>query len=74
MPHSRWSRVVLSVSIGLFVGLGAGAAPAWSATPIKERAQVFYRYKALFEKNLDELPALVTKRTARCAARRRRKC
>lgn len=31
----------------------------WSATPVKERAQIFFRYKALLEKNLDELSALV---------------
>ena len=37
----------------------AAAFPAWSKTPIKERAQVFYRYKALLERNLDELAALV---------------
>jgi len=36
------------------------AQPAWAATPIKERVQVFYRYKALLEKNLTELGALVT--------------
>ncbi|MBL8149918.1 MAG: CoA-acylating methylmalonate-semialdehyde dehydrogenase [Blastocatellia bacterium] len=36
------------------------AFPEWSATPIKERVQVFYKYKALLEKNLDELAALVT--------------
>jgi len=32
---------------------------AWSGTPVKERAQVFFRYKALLERNLDELSALV---------------
>src|SRR5690349_4900880 len=36
------------------------AAPGWAGTPIKERAQVFYRYKALLEQNLTELGALVT--------------
>ncbi len=36
------------------------ALPAWSATPIKERVQVFFRYKALLEKHIDELSALVT--------------
>lgn len=35
------------------------AFPSWSATPIKERAQVFFRYKALMEKHADELAALV---------------
>ncbi|MGH7612482.1 MAG: CoA-acylating methylmalonate-semialdehyde dehydrogenase [Gemmatimonadales bacterium] len=36
------------------------AFPTWSATPIKERVQVFYRYKALLEQHLAELSALVT--------------
>jgi malonate-semialdehyde dehydrogenase (acetylating) / methylmalonate-semialdehyde dehydrogenase len=36
------------------------AFPGWSATPIKERAQVFYRYKALLEQNITELGALVS--------------
>ncbi|MEO7362070.1 MAG: CoA-acylating methylmalonate-semialdehyde dehydrogenase [Gemmatimonadaceae bacterium] len=35
------------------------ALPAWSATPIKERVQVFFRYRALVEKHLDELSALI---------------
>ena len=40
---------------------GARAAfPGWSGTPIKERVQVFYRYKALLERHIDELAALVT--------------
>ncbi len=30
----------------------------WSKTPIKERVQVFFRYKNLLEKNLQELAAL----------------
>lgn len=36
------------------------AFPAWSRTPIKERVQVFFRYKYLLEKNLSELAALVS--------------
>lgn len=35
------------------------AFPAWSDTPIKERVQVFFRYKTLLEKHLDELAKLV---------------
>ncbi len=34
------------------------AFPAWSKTPIKERVQVFFRYKTLLEKNLEELAKL----------------
>ncbi len=33
---------------------------AWSKTPIKERVQVFFRYRQLLEKNFDELTALVS--------------
>ncbi|MGQ0737462.1 MAG: CoA-acylating methylmalonate-semialdehyde dehydrogenase [Bacteroidota bacterium] len=34
------------------------AFPAWSRTPIKERVQVFFRYKTLLEKRLKELSEL----------------
>lgn len=34
------------------------AFPAWSRMPIKERVQVFFRYKTLLEKNLQELARL----------------
>lgn len=37
----------------------AAAFPTWSATPIKERVQVFYRYKTLLEKYMQELSILV---------------
>ena len=36
------------------------AQPAWAAVPVKERVQVFYRYKALLERHLPELSALIT--------------
>jgi methylmalonic acid semialdehyde dehydrogenase len=32
----------------------------WSRTPIKERVQVFFRYRNLLEKNFDELAALIS--------------
>ena len=35
------------------------AFPAWSKMPIKERVQVFFRYKYLLEKNLKELAEMV---------------
>lgn len=56
------SRVPLSgqTEVDRAVDAARKAFPAWSATPIKERVQVFYRYKALLEKNIDELAALVT--------------
>lgn len=33
---------------------------AWSKLPIKERVQVFFRYRFLLEKNFDEMTALVS--------------
>src|SRR5213594_2917052 len=36
------------------------AFPGWSETPVPERAQVLFRFKALFDKHIDELSALVT--------------
>src|ERR1700755_72763 len=36
------------------------AFPRWSKTPIKERVQVFFRYKYLLEQHLEELAALVS--------------
>jgi malonate-semialdehyde dehydrogenase (acetylating) / methylmalonate-semialdehyde dehydrogenase len=35
------------------------AFPFWSAMPVKERAQIFYKYKTLLEKHIDELSLLV---------------
>jgi malonate-semialdehyde dehydrogenase (acetylating)/methylmalonate-semialdehyde dehydrogenase len=56
------SRVPLSsaVDVGRAVEAARKAFPAWAATPIKERVQVFFRYKALLEQNIDELAALIT--------------
>ena len=42
------------------VAAAQAAFPAWSRMPIKERVQVFFRYKYLLEKNLEELAALVS--------------
>jgi len=41
------------------VAAAATAFPTWSATPIKERVQVFFRYKALLERHLKELSELI---------------
>jgi malonate-semialdehyde dehydrogenase (acetylating)/methylmalonate-semialdehyde dehydrogenase len=35
------------------------AFPAWAATPIKERVQIFYRYKTLLERDMKALADLV---------------
>lgn len=42
------------------VNAAKAAFPAWSKMPIKERVQVFFRYKYLLEKNLQELAELVS--------------
>lgn len=42
------------------VAVAKRAFPAWSGLPIKERVQVFFRYRALLERHIDELAALVT--------------
>jgi malonate-semialdehyde dehydrogenase (acetylating)/methylmalonate-semialdehyde dehydrogenase len=42
------------------VNAAKAAFPGWSKMPIKERVQVFFRYKYLLEKNLQELAELVS--------------
>jgi malonate-semialdehyde dehydrogenase (acetylating)/methylmalonate-semialdehyde dehydrogenase len=42
------------------VASAKAAAGPWGHTPIKERAQIFFRYRYLLEKNSDELTALVS--------------
>jgi len=45
--------------LDLAVEAAKEAFPAWSKTTIKERVQIFYRYKTLIEQNLEELATLV---------------
>jgi malonate-semialdehyde dehydrogenase (acetylating)/methylmalonate-semialdehyde dehydrogenase len=47
-----------SPDLDLAVAAAKKAFPAWSKTPIKERVQVFFRYKYLLEKHLKELAEL----------------
>ena len=56
------SRVPLSsaADIDRAVQAARAALPGWSGLPIKERVQVFFRYKALLEQHIGELSALVT--------------
>src|SRR5688500_12755511 len=42
------------------VQVAQAAFPAWSSLPIKERVQVFFRYRSLLERDIEELTALVT--------------
>ena len=59
---SLLTRIPLSSSQDVNTAAAAASAafPGWSATPIKERVQIFYRYRALLERHLDELAALIT--------------
>src|SRR5262249_40194833 len=56
------SAVRLSVKedLDLAVESAKKAYPGWSKTPIKERVQVFFRYKYLLEKNTNELAKLIS--------------
>jgi malonate-semialdehyde dehydrogenase (acetylating)/methylmalonate-semialdehyde dehydrogenase len=61
------SRVPMSSprEVDAAVRAARAAAPEWAATPIKERVQVFFRDKALLERHIDELAALVTEETGK---------
>jgi malonate-semialdehyde dehydrogenase (acetylating)/methylmalonate-semialdehyde dehydrogenase len=67
------SRVPLSSAreVDAAVAAARAALPGWSGTPIKERVQVLYRYKALLEKHIDELAALVTEENGKIASEAR---
>lgn len=56
------SRVPLgtAATVDAAVRAAAAAFPAWSSLPIKERVQVFYRYKTLLQRDLKSLAALIT--------------
>ena len=56
------SRVPLSSreDVDRAVQVAQAAFPAWSSMPIKERVQVFFRYRTLLERDIEELTALVT--------------
>jgi len=49
-----------ATEVGAAVDAAAQAFPAWSATPIKDRVQVLFRYRALLERDLVPLAALIT--------------
>ncbi len=55
------SAMPLSSAADLDAAVQAAKAafPAWSATPIKERVQIFYRYKTLLERDMKALADLV---------------
>ncbi len=67
------SRVPLSQAreVDAAVRAAKAAFPAWAATPIKERVQVFYRYKTLLERHADELTALISEENGKIASEAR---
>jgi malonate-semialdehyde dehydrogenase (acetylating)/methylmalonate-semialdehyde dehydrogenase len=50
-----------AADLDLAVQAAAAVFPRWSRMPIKERVQVFFRYKYLLERDLQELAALVSR-------------
>ncbi len=67
------SRVPLSGApeVDQAVAAARAAIHPWVAQPIKERAQVFYRYKQLLERYQDELTALVQEENGKTAGEAR---
>ena len=61
LDGSILSSVPLSTYNDLDAAVKAAQAayPAWSQLPVKERVQVFFKYRTLMEENLDELARLV---------------
>ena len=59
---SLLSRVPLSTKAELdrAVAAAGSAFPGWAATPLKERVQVFFRYRTLLQQHMDDLAGLIT--------------
>lgn len=56
---------------GQVVEAAAAALPAWAETPVVERARLMFRFRALLEKNFEELAALVTREHGKTLAEAR---
>src|SRR6266550_5796660 len=67
------SRVPLSAAseVDRAVQAAKKAFPAWSGLTIKDRVQVFFRYKTLLESNITELSALITEENGKIDAEAR---
>ena len=66
IPNPATGEIIASLpysakdEINEAVAAAKKAFSGWSETPVPERAQVIFRFKALFDRHLDELAALVT--------------
>ncbi len=56
---------------GQVVEAAAAALPAWSETPVVERARLMFRFRALLEQHFEELAALVTREHGKTLAEAR---
>jgi len=67
---SALSHVPLSGAkeVDAAVRAAEAAAPAWSTTPVKERVQVFYRYRTLLQEHLGELTGLIMEEHGKLAS------
>ena len=75
LDGSLLSTVPMSTThdLNAAVDAAAKAFPAWSKTPIKERVQVFFKYKTLLEKHLKELAELCSEENGKLTANRWRR-
>ncbi len=64
------SKVCLSTAADLDEAVASSkkAFAAWSKTPIKERVQVFFRYKTLLERDIDSLATLCSEENGKIMA------
>ena len=62
LDGSLLSQVPMSTGVELDAAVRSAAAAfkGWSSSPIKERVQVFFRYRSLLEKYSDDLTALIS--------------
>jgi malonate-semialdehyde dehydrogenase (acetylating) / methylmalonate-semialdehyde dehydrogenase len=54
LPYSSPAQIQQAVAAA------SKAFPGWSETPVPDRAQIMFRFKALFDQHVEELAALVT--------------
>ncbi|HLA40603.1 MAG TPA: CoA-acylating methylmalonate-semialdehyde dehydrogenase, partial [Candidatus Glassbacteria bacterium] len=63
--YIKWST---TEEVDEAVSLAGRAFGQWSAVPVKERVQVFFRLKALLDKNIEELSRLCTSENGKTVA------